>query len=95
VRRSSREPVLPLQRLRPVGQRPPEAGSQERAVRLLGWMARQPPGLDGCTKWQRRCVTEQKAFVERLERRGRDVGNALEYLEALEGCRYVDHIPRR
>ena len=43
-----------------------------------------------------RYVTEQKAFVKSLERRGRDASSALEYLEALEGMQaeYVDHMEK-
>jgi hypothetical protein len=43
-----------------------------------------------------RYVTEQKAFVKSLERRGRDTSSALEYLEALEGMQaeYVDLMVR-
>ena len=43
-----------------------------------------------------RYVTEQKAFVKNLERRGRDAANALEYLEALKGMQaeYVDHMEK-
>ena len=41
-------------------------------------------------------VSRQKAYVDRLERRGLDASHALIYLETLEGMQaeYVDHMEK-
>jgi hypothetical protein len=43
-----------------------------------------------------RCMSEQKAFVDSLERRGKDASLAVSYLEILEGMQaeYVDHMEK-